>query len=34
MGRAIPIQLQEALDSGASTLTMLLKVTPVRPGFS
>ena len=34
MGRAIPIQLQSALDSGASTLTMLLKVTPVRPGFS
>lgn len=34
MGRAIPIQLQEALESGASTLTMLLKVTPVRPGFS
>lgn len=34
MGRAIPIQLQEALDSGASTLTHILKITPVRPGFS
>ena len=34
MGRSIPIQLQDALDSGASTLTMLLKVNPVRPGFS
>lgn len=34
MGRSIPIQLQEALDSGASTLTHILKVTPVRPGFS
>lgn len=34
MGRAIPIKLQEALDSGASTLTHILKITPVRPGFS
>lgn len=34
MGRSIPIQLQDALDSGASTLTHILKITPVRPGFS
>jgi uncharacterized phage protein (TIGR02218 family) len=33
MTRSIPIALQESLDSGASTQTLLMKVTPVTQGY-
>jgi len=34
MGRAIPIGIQGHLDSGITTTTALLKISPVTPGFA
>lgn len=34
MPRTIPIALQSHIDSGATTLCLIVKITPVQPGFA